>query len=222
MMDKNLVPAVAGSSGLVGSFLIQNLSKIHLKVISISRKEINIENTNVVNQIVNFDNLKKETFFKDIDHLYIALGTTIKKAGSAKNFEKVDYHYCLELAQHAFNFGVKRLSIVSSVGSNSNSKFLYPKTKGRIEKELVKIGFDHLSIMKPGIIMGQRKENRLGEKLAKLIFSIISPLLILTLSKYKPIHANIIAKAMINVLNLRGEGIFKLEYTDITKFSKKY
>ena len=76
--------------------------------------------------------------------------------------------------------------------------------------------------MKPGIIMGQRKENRLGEKLAKLIFSIISPLLILTLSKYKPIHANIIAKAMINVLNLRGEGIFKLEYTDITKFSKKY
>ena len=61
MMDKNLVPAVAGSSGLVGSFLIQNLSKIHLKVISISRKEINIENTNVVNQIVNFDNLKKET-----------------------------------------------------------------------------------------------------------------------------------------------------------------
>lgn len=221
MINKNLVPAVAGSSGLVGSFLIKNLAKIHAEVISLSRTEIDFENTNVINQIIDFDNLEKETFFRKIDHLYIALGTTIKKAGNAKNFEKVDYHYCLLLANLAFKFGVRRLSIVSSVGSNPDSKLLYPRTKGRIEKELANIGFDHLSIMKPGIIMGKRKENRTGEKLAKLIFILISPLLIYKLSKYKPIHANLISKAMINILNLSGKGIFELEYTDLIKFSKK-
>ena len=221
MINKNLVPAVAGSSGLVGSFLIKNLAKIHAEVISLSRTEIDFENTNVINQIIDFDNLEKETFLRKIDHLYISLGTTIKKAGNAKNFEKVDYHYCLDLANLAFKFGVRRLSIVSSVGSNPDSKLLYPRTKGRIEKELAKIGFDHLSIMKPGIIMGKRKENRTGEKLAKLIFKLISPLLIHKLSKYKPIHANVISKAMINILNLSGKGIFELEYTDLIKFSKK-
>ena len=222
MINKNLVPAVAGSSGLVGSFLIKNLAKVHATVISLSRTEIDFENTNVINQIIDFDNLEKETFFRKIDHLYISLGTTIKKAGNAKNFEKVDYYYCLKLANLAFKFGVRRLSIVSSVGSNPDSKLLYPRTKGRIEKELAKIGYDHLSIIKPGIIMGKRKENRTGEKLAKLIFKLISPLLIYKLSKYKPIHANVISKAMINILNLSGKGIFNLEYKDLIKFSKKY
>ena len=70
--------------------------------------------------------------------------------------------------------------------------------------------------------MGKRKENRTVEKLAKLIFKLISPLLIYKLSKYKPIHANVISKAMINILNFEEKGIFKLEYTDLKNFSKKY
>jgi len=221
MIDKKKIPCIAGSSGLVGSFLTENLSKLYPKVISISRREIKFSKNNVSNVIVDFDNLENEDILKKIDHLYIALGTTRKKAGSAKNFEKVDYHYCLNLARIASDYGVKRISIVSSVGSNSNSNLLYPRTKGKLEEELAKLSFDHISIMKPGIILGNRKESRIGEKIAKSIFSIISPLLFGSLAKYKSIHASNISKAMIYQVSSGKNGFFQFEYEKLMEFSKK-
>ncbi|MAU64023.1 MAG: oxidoreductase [Flavobacteriaceae bacterium] len=221
MIDKKKIPCIAGSSGLVGSFLIENLSKLYPKIVSISRREIKFSQNNIFNTIVDFDNLENENILKKIDHLYIALGTTRKKAGSAKNFEKVDYHYCINLAKIAFDNGIKRISIVSSVGSNSNSNLLYPRTKGKLEEELAKLPFDHVSIMKPGIILGNRKESRIGEKIAKYIFSFISPLLFGVLAKYKSIHANDISKAMIYQVSIGKNGFFQLEYEKIMKFSKK-
>jgi uncharacterized protein YbjT (DUF2867 family) len=221
MIDEKKIPCVAGSSGLVGSYLVKNLSELYSKVISISRREIKFSKHNVSNVIVDFENLENENILKEIDHLYIALGTTRKKAGSAKNFEKVDYHYCLNLARIACDCGVKRISIVSSVGSNSNSNLLYPRTKGKLEDEIFKLSFDHISIMKPGIILGNRKESRIGEKIAKSIFSIISPLLFGGLAKYKSIHANDISKAMIYQMSSEKNGFFQLEFEKIMEFSKK-
>lgn len=221
MIDKKNIPCVAGSSGLVGSYLVENLSKLYPKVISISRREIKFSKNNIYNIIVDFDNLENENILKEIDHLYIALGTTRKKAGSAKKFEKVDYHYCLNLAKIASDYGVKRISIVSSVGSNSNSNLLYPRTKGKLEEELAKLSFDHISIMKPGIILGNRKESRIGEKIAKYIFYFISPLLFGSLVKYKSIHANYISKAMIYQMSIGKNGFFQFEFEKIMEFSKK-
>ena len=221
MIDEKKIPCVAGSSGLVGSYLVENLSKLYPKVISISRRKIKFSKKNISNVIVDFDNLENDNILKEIDHLYIALGTTRKKAGSAENFEKVDYHYCINLARIANNCGVKRISIVSSVGSNPNSNLLYPRTKGRLEKELSKLPFEHISIMKPGIILGNRKESRIFEQIAKYIFSIVSPLLFGSLIKYKSIHANDISKAMIYQVSCGTNGVFQLEFQKLMEFSKK-
>ena len=221
MIDEKKIPCVAGSSGLVGSYLIEYLSELYPKVISISRREIKFSKNNVSNEIVDFDNLENEDILKEIDHLYIALGTTRKKAGSAKNFEKVDYHYCINLARIASDYGVKRISVVSSVGSNSKSNLLYPRTKGKLEEELAKLSFDHVSIMKPGIILGNRKESRIFEQIAKYIFSIVSPLLFGSLIKYKSIHANDISKAMIYQVSCGKNGVFQLEFQKLMEFSKK-
>ena len=67
------------------------------------------------NIVIDFDNIQNEKIFSSSNDLYIALGTTIKKAGSNRNFIKVDYDYCIALARNAFESGVKRLSIISSV-----------------------------------------------------------------------------------------------------------
>ena len=221
MIDEKKIPCVAGSSGLVGSYLVENLSKLYPKVISISRRKIKFSKKNISNVIVDFDNLENDNILKEIDHLYIALGTTRKKAGSAKNFEKVDYHYCINLARIASDYGVKRISVVSSVGSNSKSNLLYPRTKGKLEEELAKLSFDHVSIMKPGIILGNRKESRIFEQIAKYIFSIVSPLLFGSLKKYKSIHANDISKAMIYQVSCGKNGVFQLEFQKLMEFSKK-
>ena len=112
MINKKHVPCIAGSTGLVGSHLLKNLSNLYPKVISLTREEVNYSNPNIQNVIVNFDDLNINSVLKEVDHLYIALGTTRKKAGSAENFKKVDYHYCLNLAKNACNCGVKSISII--------------------------------------------------------------------------------------------------------------
>ena len=165
---------------------------------------------------------KIESDFKDVDHLYIALGTTRKKAGSAYNFKKVDYHYCINLARIANDCGVKSISIISSVGSDPNSSFLYPMTKGLIEKDISKISLHHLSIVRPGIILGKRNESRIGEKIGKVIFSLIDKLLFGKLSKYKSISADNISKAMIYQVVNSSPGVNILEYKELINSSNSF
>ena len=222
MVNQKHIPCIAGSTGLVGSHLLKNLSNIYPRVISLTRKKVNYSKPNIQNIIVNFDDLKIESVFKDVDHLYIALGTTRKKAGSAYNFKKVDYHYCINLARIANDCGVKSISIISSVGSDPNSSFLYPMTKGLIEKDISKISLHHLSIVRPGIILGKRNENRIGEKIGKVIFSLIDKLLFGKLSKYKSISADNISKAMIYQVVNSSPGVNILEYKELINSSNSF
>ena len=221
VIQKN-VPCIVGSTGLVGSHLLKNLSNLYPKVITLTRKKVNYSKTNIKNIVVDFDNLNIESDLNDVDHLYIALGTTRKKAGSAENFIKVDYHYCINLARVANNCGIKSISIISSVGADPNSKFLYPKTKGLIERDISKISLNHLSIVRPGIILGKRNEIRVGEKIGKFLFSIIDKLLFGRFSKYKSISASNISKAMIYQIISSSSGINILEYNDLIKSSNTF
>ena len=222
MVIKTDLPAVVGSSGLVGSFLINNLSVLYPKVISYSRRKIHFDKKNVKNLIIDFNNLENESSFKEIDHLYIALGTTRRKAGSDKNFELVDYHYCINLARSANKMGVKRISVISSVGSDPDSVFLYPRTKGMLEREIIKIPLDHLNIVKPGIILGERIETRVGENLGKIFFFLIDKILFGSFKKYKSISANDISKAMIFQLVNSKKNLKVLYYSDLKKSSNSF
>ena len=222
MIDKSEIPCVARSTGLVGSLLVKNLSKLYPKVISISRRKFDFQFDNVKNVVVDFDKIEEESFLKNIDHLYIALGTTIKKAGSKEKFELVDYHYCYNLAIAAKKQGVKRISLVSSVGSNPQSKLLYPRVKGMIERDLTALSFKHLSIAKPGIILGKRKESRVGEKIGKIIFFLIDKILFGPLRKYKSISADDISKAMIfQVVNSKNK-LNVLHYNELEFSSNSF
>ena len=220
MIDKNIIPCVIGSTGLVGSHLIENLSNIYPQVISITRKEVNYSKSAVKNIVIDFDNIENEKIFNPDNHLYIALGTTRKKAGSDQNFIKVDYDYCLEIAKNAVENGVKRISIISSVGSNPNSSLLYPRTKGLIERDLGKLPLEHISVMKPGLILGDRKESRFTEKAAKHLFSLVNPLLIGGLQKYRSIQANDISKAMIYQNSMGNNGFQSLEFIQLMESAK--
>ena len=221
MIDKNKIPCVVGSTGLVGSHLISVLSKIYPKVISITRLKDNYSLPCVKNVIVDFDDIKNEDIFNNNNQLYIALGTTRKKAGSDQNFIKVDYDYCMDLANNALLNGVKRVSIISSVGSNPNSNLLYPRTKGLLEKELSKLPFEHISVMKPSFILGARKETRIAEKTGKFLFSLIDPFLFGGLKKYKSIHARDIARAMVHQIINGNNSFNQLEYKELMKCSIK-
>ena len=191
---------VVGSTGLVGKEVINELASKGIPVRALSRIDPYSSNPCVENIKVNFDRLDEyKEHFKEVNDVYICLGTTISKAGSQEAFEKVDIEYCLETAKQALNAGVKNLSLITSIGADSSSSNFYLKTKGIIEDKISQLDFQSISIHRPGLLIGSRKEMRLAELIGQKIHPAINLLLLGNLSKYKSIKVEMLARAMVNL-----------------------
>ena len=194
---------VVGSTGLVGEELVNELASKGISVKALSRIDLNSPNPLVENIKVNFDCLHEyKEHFKEVSDVYICLGTTISKAGSKEAFEKVDIDYCLETAKQALNAGVKNLSLITSVGADSSSSNFYIRTKGIIENKISELDFQSISIHRPGLLIGDRKEMRLAESLGQKLHPLINLFLLGNLSKFRCIKVEILARAMINISGL--------------------
>jgi uncharacterized protein YbjT (DUF2867 family) len=126
------------------------------------------------------------------------LGTTIKKAGSQTAFRKIDYQIVVDFASLAAKNGVKRFSVVSSLGSKLDSSNFYLRTKGEMEKAIASLSFESIYIFRPSLLLGERQETRTGEKIAEFLFKIIGFVFVGKLKRYKPVQGATVAKAMIN------------------------
>ena len=211
---------VVGSTGLVGGAVVNLLTSKEITVRALSRTDLNSSNSLVENIKVNFDSLDKyKDHFKEVNDVYICLGTTISKAGSQEAFEKVDIEYCLETAKHALNAGVQNLSLITSMGADSSSSNFYLRTKGIIENKISQLDFQSISIHRPGLLIGARKEMRLAELIGQKIHPAVNLLLLGNLSKFRSIRVEILAKAMINCSGLE-KGTTHYYYDDFVQNSK--
>lgn len=129
-------------------------------------------------------------------HAFCALGTTIKKAKSKENFYKIDHDYVIDFAKWAHQWGASKFLYVSSLGANQTSSVFYSKVKGEVEEDLKLIPFRYLGIFRPSILLGDRKETRIGESLGKVAAKAITALGLF--KKYKPIYDHQVAKAMLH------------------------
>ena len=189
---------VIGSTGLVGKKLLFELAKKESEVIAITRRFISNlpENVSLLN--INFDDFVENGSLPSCDHIYICLGTTIKKAGSQSEFKKVDFDYCLSFAKKAREAGATKISLISSVGANPYANNFYLKTKGEVEEEIKKIDFQAINIFRPSLLLGQRDESRFLEKIGQNLSSFINFFLIGHLRKYRSIKASDVAYCMAN------------------------
>ena len=118
---------------------------------------------------VDFDNLDGDSKeFEGADSAFCCIGTTRGKAGKA-GFIKVDHDYVLNSAKLLKDSNCLDFHLLTSRGSNANSWFLYPKTKGQVEEAVKSLGFDRLTIYRPGLLMCDRAESRTGEKLIRWV-----------------------------------------------------
>jgi uncharacterized protein YbjT (DUF2867 family) len=189
---------VIGSTGLIGKKLIFELAKKDSEVIAITRRSISNLPENVSLLDINFDDFLENGSLPSCDHIYICLGTTIKKAGSQSEFKKVDFDYCVSFAKKARVAGATKISLVSSVGANPYSKNFYLKTKGEVEEEIKKIDFQYINIFRPSLLLGSREENRFLEKIGQNLSSFINFFLIGSLRKYRSIKSSNIAYCLAN------------------------
>ena len=212
---------VVGSTGLVGKSVVNHLIERGIAVLALVRNDEVSNNSLLKHYKIDFDDLQfPDETFSDIKDIFICLGTTIKKAGSKEAFQKVDITYCYEIAKLAKASGVKNISIVTSLGSDSNSANFYLKSKGMIEDKITKIDFDSISIYRPGLLIGARNEIRLGEFIGQKIFPyFIDPFLLGSLRKYRSIKGDTLAKAMVN-LSGHGKGVNYYYFDDYNKSAK--
>ena len=207
---------IAGSTGLIGGKVIEVLSKQKQSAIALTRRSIPNLPPEITEMIIDFDAFEKNGSLPSCKNVFICLGTTIKTAGSKENFRKVDINYCLSIAKKAKESGAETLSLVSSIGANSSSKSFYLKTKGELEEAVQELGFLTVNIFRPSFLVGERSEKRLTEKIAIKFAKIMDLFLIGSVSKYRSVKAESLAKTMVLKVNSKP-GVNYFYFNDFIK-----
>ena len=185
---------LAGSTGFLGNNILKELGFNKSPTIALCRNKVSNLPDVAEELLIDFDNLD-QLILPDIDHIYLSMGYPLiyynvmglMSAKLKKDFFLVDFTYQLEIAKKAKEAGAKNISLISAVAANSNSWNYYLKTKGLLEEEIIKLGFESTNIFQPGHLMGNKF--RLDILFADAISIIFDPFLIGPLKKFRSISA---------------------------------
>jgi hypothetical protein len=192
--------AIIGYSGQIGEILTQTLAdSINCETLYlIGRKKPSCESKKIEFIKTDFsessiDKIKLE----QLTSLFICIGTTKKKTPKKDEYFFVDYSIPVRVAEQLKKYNCKNVFVVSALGADSSSSNFYLNTKGKMEEKIISLNFDVCGIARPSLLLGTRKEFRLGELIAKYIFKIINPLLTGSLKKYKGIEPSQVVKSLL-------------------------
>ena len=192
---------IFGSSGLIGSQLLELIvnSNKYSNIKLFVRTELSNSNSKV--EIIKTDFNKLENHKKSIigDDCFFCIGTTRKNTPDKNEYIRIEHYLPIEVAKISKENLVNSFTYVSSLGANPNASSLYLKNKGQAEEDLKKLNFSKLSIVRPSILLGDRKENRIGEKIGIFVMKTLSPLFFGKFKKYKPIKVEYVAKTILHV-----------------------
>jgi uncharacterized protein YbjT (DUF2867 family) len=181
-----------GATGLVGSELLALLlreARIST-VTALLRRPVHLsDDRKLRTRVVDFEALERDADSFRADLIFCALGTTIRKAGTRERFRRVDQDYPLAAAQLGRKHGANQFLLVSALGADPGSRVFYNRVKGETEDAIRAVGIPSVTIARPSLLSGPRKEFRLGERLGHLVGLLAPPSL-------RPIHARDVAAAL--------------------------
>lgn len=217
---------ILGATGLVGQHVLQLLltDDNYDKVTILVRDPVSMTHPKLVSIVL--DDFSKMADMEEVfaaDDVFCCLGTTIKKARTKEKFKQVDFSFPLLAAQMSKAMKAKRFLLVSALGANASSSVFYNRVKGELEKAVQELNLPSFLIFRPSLLLGSRKEFRLGERLAGWITQPLSFLFARALAKYRPIDAGDVAKAMALMAQtfLPGTHIFENNQMHIMLESRK-
>lgn len=212
---KPRVALVLGASGLIGKSIVRLAlaDPAYREVRVIVRREFPLSDPKLRVTVGDLSRLEEHGSLFDADDVFCALGSTIKKAGSQEAFREVDFGYPLQAARLTGRNGGGTFLIVTSIGADRGSRVFYSRVKGEVEEAISKAGIPSVHVFRPSILLGDREEFRLGEMIGKGAMRIASPLMLGGLKKYRPIHADAVARAMIWVAR-QGTPGFRIYESD--------
>lgn len=191
---------IIGATGLVGNLILKEVlndpefSEVRIFV----RKSTGIVNSKlkeIVCPMIDIISLRSEI---QGDVLFNALGTTIKKAGSKEEQQRIDRDLPINFARIASENGVKMMLNVSSIGASLKGGF-YLKTKAEMENGTERFFPGKVFHFRPSFLVGNRNEFRLAEKIAFGVMKVSDPILSGAAKKYRSMPSDKLAKAMVNI-----------------------
>lgn len=195
---------VLGATGLTGSHLLSLLLNDddydYVKVFT--RRKLRFADSKM--DVFEIDLLKlsdhAEKFTGDV--MFCCIGTTKAKTPDKELYRAIDYGIPVEAAKIAKQKLIEHIIVVSAFGANPDSKILYSKLKGEMQRDVLAQQIEHTHFLQPSLIVGDRKEKRLGEDISKYVLKIFG---FLIPARYKMIHAKTIAKAMLQLARFPSE-----------------
>ena len=213
MSARRLTALIAGASGLVGGECLRRLldEDRYASIVLVTRRDLGaLAKPRKVRQVIcDFDRLEATIDALRADHVFCALGTTIRKAGSQAKFREVDFEYPNRLATLARRQGATHFSLVSGLGADRRSPFFYSRVKGELEDAVRAMGWPSLCLVRPSVIAGDRAEARPLERLAGRALR-WAP------RTWRPVHAREIARAMVATALRSPPGVTVIESRDVS------
>lgn len=192
---------IVGATGLIGGYCLQALlnDPRYSEIIALVRKPLLKTHRKLKTVISKFENLEHELSNIQADDVYCCIGTTIKKAGSQEDFRQVDFSLVVSIAERMRKQGAEQFLVISSMGSDPNSKVFYNRVKGEMEQAIQQLEYPCIRIIRPSLLLGPREEFRLGEKIGVMLTPVLKPFLKGSLKKYRPVQAESVALFMVKV-----------------------
>ena len=192
---------IFGSSGLIGNELFKTIllnnsySKIKIFVRTIPK----VNNPKVEIIKTDFRNLEKYKDKINGDDCYFCIGTTKKDTPDKDEYRRIEYDLPIRIASIAKANSINSFFYVSSIGANPNASSNYLKNKGQVEEEIKNLNFPKLAIIRPSLLVGNRKTFRLGEIIFTPIMNTLTFFAFGSLKKYKPIKIENVVKAILYI-----------------------
>jgi uncharacterized protein YbjT (DUF2867 family) len=187
---------IIGATGLTGNILLNKLlaDSTFERIKLFSRSPVQIDNPKIEEHLIDMFALDdhSEDFTGDV--VFCCIGTTNAKTPDKNMYLKIDYGIPVAASELCKKNGISTFIVVSAMGADPKSKVFYNKTKGEMEQDVLQYKIENTYILQPSLIGGNRTEIRAGERIAQFMmgsFDFLIP------KKYKMIHPEAIAKAMI-------------------------
>lgn len=211
---------LAGASGLVGRELLRLLceSSAYATVHSLVRRQgaasaAGVHSAKLSEHVVDFEQLPG---LPRCDDVYVALGTTIKVAGSQAAFRRVDHDYVVAVARAGLAAGAQRLAIVSALGADATSRVFYNRVKGEMQEAVVSLGYASVIIVQPSLLVGDREAlgqpTRAGEVWARRL---LGPVAGLIPAGFRPVLARDVASALLSATLAAAPGTHIIASRDL-------
>lgn len=207
--------AIIGATGLIGSHILQELLQQSNSTITVVvRKPVPWQDARIKQILIDFsDEQALINALAGCETVFVAIGTTQKKVkGDMTAYRKVDHDIPIAVAKACVANSIPRLLIVSSVGANCRSKNFYLRIKGEVENTIAAMPIPYIHFFQPSLLLGDRQEFRLGEKISQIIYPKIDFLLP---ARYRSISASLVANAMIRASTEPEKGLRRYTYRDM-------